>query len=275
VEGASKTALMVAAYRARASARPRAIMQDPWAARIAGEEGERLARAQDPHYAHMELWIAVRTAYLDAHVATWTSAPHDFRQVVILGAGFDMRAFRLAKGGVRFFEVDHPATLADKLGRIATLGEAPRADHVACDFERESFVDALARAGLDLGAPALVLWEGVTPYLPEAAVRATFRAITERCHPRTILVFDHLLKRVTDPKKDKTSTQTFVDDLGEKVVWGTNDTTPILFEEGFRHARSLSFDEACLTLTGTYDRAREFRFQRIVWASRTALAGIL
>jgi methyltransferase (TIGR00027 family) len=274
VEGASKTALMVAAYRARASSRAHALIRDPWAARLAGEEGERLAREQDQYFAHMELWVAVRTAYLDAHVTTWTSPPHDFRQVVLLGAGFDMRAFRLAKEGVRFFEVDHPATLADKLARIAHLGETPRAQHVACDFEHEAFVDALARAGFDCGAPALIIWEGVTPYLPEGAVRATFRAITRSCHPRTILIFDHLLKRVTDEKKEKTSTQEFVDTLGEKVVWGTNDTTPILYEEGFRHARSLSFDEACLTLTGTYDRAREFRFQRIVWASVMA-PGIL
>lgn len=61
----------------------------------------------------------------------------------------------------------------------------------------------------------------------------------------------------------------FVDRLGERIVFGTNDPLPMLYEEGFRHVRSVSFDEACLSLTGTYDRAREFRFQRIVLASRT------
>jgi hypothetical protein len=43
----------------------------------------------------------------------------------------------------------------------------------------------------------------------------------------------------------------------------------MLFEEGFRHVRSVSFDEACLSLTGTYERDRQFRFQRMVLASCT------
>jgi methyltransferase (TIGR00027 family) len=257
---------MVAAYRARASAREAPLIRDPYAAALAGEEGESLAHAQDPHFAHMELWIAVRTAYLDAHVAHWIA---DFRQVVLLGAGLDMRAFRLAKEGVVFFEVDHPATQVDKIARLARMGEASRARHVRCDFERERFIEALDAAGFDRGAPALFLWEGVTPYLREETVRATLGAIAGACHPRTILVFDHLLKRVLEPRP-KNDTQAFVDGLGERVVWGTNDPTPMLYEAGFRHARSLSFDEACLSLTGTYDRAREFHFQRIVWTSKTA-----
>jgi hypothetical protein len=43
----------------------------------------------------------------------------------------------------------------------------------------------------------------------------------------------------------------------------------MLYEEGFRHVRSVSFDEACLTITGTYERGREFFFQRMVLASPT------
>ncbi len=269
---ASRTALLVAAYRARHSAREGAVATDPWAARLAGDDGAALADAQDALYPHLELWVGVRTAYLDAHVATWTSAPHDFRQIVILGAGLDMRAFRLAKPGVRFFEVDHPASQADKLARLDAIGAHPndKASYVACDFETQSFADQLGAAGFDRNAPALVVWEGVTPYLREPAIRATLRAIATRCHPRSIVVFDHLLKRVVQRTEKKDDTQAFVDALGEVVVWGTNDPVPMLFEEGFRHARSLAFDEACLTLTGTYVREREFRFQRIVWASVTA-----
>ena len=41
------------------------------------------------------------------------------------------------------------------------------------------------------------------------------------------------------------------------------------YEEGFRYVNVTSFDELCLTLTGTYDRARKFRFQHIAVASRT------
>jgi methyltransferase (TIGR00027 family) len=275
----SRTAVLVAACRGRHSAKEHALIHDKWALQLAGEEGAELADKQEPLYPHFELWVAVRSAYIDAHVAMWAGSPHEFKQIVVLGAGLDMRAFRLAKEGVRFFEVDHPASQADKIARLAEAQLHPnhRATYVTCDFEHQSFMDELLRADFDTGAPALIIWEGVTPYLPEATVKATLHAIALRCHTRSIVIFDHLLKKVMartraerkEEEADKEDTQSFVDALGEKVVWGTNDVLPLLYESGFRHVRSLSFDEACLTLTGTYAREREFRFQRIAWASVT------
>jgi methyltransferase (TIGR00027 family) len=269
---ASRTALLVAAYRARIAGHTPSLCNDTWARGLAGDEGEELAKRQDPLYPHMELWVGVRTAYFDAHVTTWTGAPHAFRQVVVLGAGLDMRAFRLPIPGVRFFEVDHPASQADKFARLAAMGlrTNDRATYVSCDFEHERFIDKLVSAGFDARAPAVVLWEGVTPYLPARTVAATLGAIAGGCDPRSIVVFDHLLKKVMHRAPGaKEDTQAFVDALGERVVWGTNDPVPMLYEAGFRHVRSLDFNEVCLTMTGTYDRAREFRFQRVVWASCT------
>ena len=54
----------------------------------------------------------------------------------------------------------------------------------------------------------------------------------------------------------------------QRFLFGTNDPLPMLHECGFRHVRSVSFDQACLSLTGTYERSRQFRFQHIVHASR-------
>jgi hypothetical protein len=54
----------------------------------------------------------------------------------------------------------------------------------------------------------------------------------------------------------------------EPIRFGTNDPLPMLFEAGFRHVRSQSFDEICLSLTGTYLRERAFRFQHVCFASR-------
>jgi methyltransferase (TIGR00027 family) len=265
---ASQTALLIAAYRARASLKENAIFRDPWAAGLAGSEGAALAEALDRVYPAMELWVAVRTAYLDAHVRR-----SEATQVVLLGAGLDTRAARLSKRGVRFFEVDHPSSQTDKKQRIARLPTYPMqaATHVACDFEMDDFLSILIDAGFRADEPALILWEGVTPYLHESAVRATLRAIAARCHPRSIVIFDHLLKKaaIRDHALEKNDAHAFVDRLGERVLWGTNDPVPLLYEEGFRHVRSLSFDEACLSFTGTYAREREFRFQRIVLASRT------
>src|SRR5688572_11588716 len=146
---ASRTSMMIAAFRARASARPDAICSDPWATALAGAEGDSLADAFEKNFAAFELWTAVRTAYLDAHVRSWTGDPHRFTQVVLLGAGLDTRAARLAKDGVRFFEVDHPGTQREKLARLAAIPSYPiaAATYVECDFEVHDFVTQLRDAG--------------------------------------------------------------------------------------------------------------------------------
>lgn len=271
---ASRTAIMVAAFRGRASARPDSICRDPWATALAGREGEALADEFQAHFPAFELWMAVRTAYLDAHVAHWTAPPYDFRQVVLLGAGLDTRAARLAQDGVRFFEVDHPSSQADKLGRLRALAGYPlaAATHVSCDFETDDFVDRLVAEGFDPGAPALVIWEGVVPYLSEAAIRRTLRRITTALERRTVLVFDYVMRRIVERKSisaDDEENMRLLGTLGEPVKFGTNDPLPLLYEEGFRHVRCVSFDEACLSLTGTYERERMFRFQHLAIASRT------
>src|SRR5688500_2926243 len=120
---ASRTALLVCGYRARASARDNPLCTDPWAAAFAGEEGIELSRQMDAAFPPGELWIALRTAFLDRGVTQMLDG--GARQVVVLGAGFDARAARLARPGVRFFEVDHPATQDEKRKRAAAIPGYP------------------------------------------------------------------------------------------------------------------------------------------------------
>ena len=276
-EKASRTALFMAAYRARASARENAICSDPWAAGLAGDDGFALAERYDAVYAHMELWTAVRTAFIDTRVVRAIGAPWKMASVVLLGAGLDTRAARLANDRVRFFEVDHPATQAHKRARIAGLPGYPvhAATFVECDFERQDFLEELRSAGFSTEHPAIFVWEGVTPYLTEAAVRTTLRRIADGAARASVVVFDHLRKKiVTGDVADARDLQSrdFVGDLGEPLRWGTDDALPLLYEEGFRRVRTVSFDEACLDLTGTYDRDRKFRFQSLCVASPAATA---
>lgn len=269
---ASQTALLVAAYRARVTRKAQPLINDPWAEALSGAEGAELARQFDAVMPAPELWIAVRTATLDNEIRQVTRAPLGFTQVVILGAGLDTRAARLHQPGVTYFEVDHPATQRDKRNRLRKLAGYPlsAATFVACDFEHDDFLDALVAAGFRATAPAIFVWEGVTMYLPEPVVRSTVRRVTQGCHPQTLLAFDHFMKKlVYGPERHKDEqTRQFVGKLGERMVFGTNDILPLLYDEGCRYVESQSFDEACLSLTGTYAREREFRFQRIVLASR-------
>jgi methyltransferase (TIGR00027 family) len=275
MDGPSTTALMVAAYRGRATARRDAVCDDPWASALAGDEGREVARRYDEAFAHMELWIALRTAFLDARVRSLTGPVGEIRQVVLLGAGFDTRAARLARDGVRFFEVDREETQEVKLARLAQLPGYPvsNATYVTCDFERQDFLDRLAGSGYRMGEPALFLWEGVAAYLTESAVRATLLRVAVGAHPGSVVVFDHLRRRIVSGEvhdvKDHMSRE-FVAELGEPLRFGIDYPLPLLYEEGFRRVRMLTFDEIALDLTGTYERNRAFRFQGIVVASVSA-----
>jgi O-methyltransferase involved in polyketide biosynthesis len=66
---ASKTALMVCAYRARASKWPQKLFVDPWAEAIAGPEGDAIAKRLDERFPPMEMWLGLRVAYLDGRRA--------------------------------------------------------------------------------------------------------------------------------------------------------------------------------------------------------------
>lgn len=271
---ASQTALMVCAYRARATRWPRPIMTDPWAAALAGAEGERIAAALDARFPPMETWLALRVAYLDrlVHLAVDRLG---VRQIVILGAGYDTRAARLPRAGVQFFEVDHPATQAAKRARLAQLPGYPvdAARYVDCDFERQDPLDRLRATGFTATEPALVIWEGVVPYLTEPAVRATATRIASGLEPRSLLAFDFVGKRlVADDAalsaRDR-GQRDFVADLGEPVRFGSNHVLPLLADCGFRWVRVADFDELALEFLGDYDRERLFRFQSIALASCT------
>src|SRR6266576_259949 len=95
---ASKTALMVCAYRARASKWAKPLFVDPWAEALAGSEGEDIARRLDARFPPMETWLALRVAYLDRIVGLAVDRL-SIRQVVILGAGYDTRAPPLRPSG--------------------------------------------------------------------------------------------------------------------------------------------------------------------------------
>jgi methyltransferase (TIGR00027 family) len=143
-----------------------------------------------PAHNRMHEYIRARTAFFDRVVVS--SIDRGVAQVVIGGAGYDGRAFRYAKPGVRWFEVDHPATQADKLDRIARLGLATaQVRFIPADFTADPVAEPLLAAGLDPGRPALFLFEGVAVYLERQEnerVLAELREVTPVGSPLAISV---------------------------------------------------------------------------------------
>jgi len=124
-----------------------------------------------------------------------------FEQFVLLGAGFDSRAYRLPSiDRARVFEVDHPATLGAKKARLRRrLGRLP--DHLTyleVDFERRDVEEAMRSLGLDPNARAFFLWEGVTNYLTAGAVDSTLRSVAAVAGPGSRVLFTYVHKGLLD-----------------------------------------------------------------------------
>jgi len=116
------------------------------------------------------------------------------RQVLILGAGFDTRAWRLpGMDRVRVFELDHPATQAAKQRALCRGGRsAARVCFVPVVFGVDDPGPVLAASGFALGDPALVLWEGVTNYLDREAVDATFDLLAGMLGSGSLVLFTYV-----------------------------------------------------------------------------------
>jgi methyltransferase (TIGR00027 family) len=140
-----------------------------------------------------------RTRLIDDALA---EAVAKVEQVVILGAGFDSRAHRLAAlDRCAVFEVDHPATQALKRRRLADVRDrATRAvTYVAVDFERDDLLGGLRAAGYHPQAPGVFVWEGVTNYLTAEAVDVTLAAIRALASAGSTLLFTYVDRAVLEP----------------------------------------------------------------------------
>src|SRR5690348_3972031 len=174
--GPSQTARRVAAHRLDFTRIP-ADYGDPAADHALAVD---VAAGRQAPASRMHDYLAARTAFFDRTVTS--ALGRGVTQVVIGGAGYDGRAFRYAKPGVRWFEVDHPATQADKRERIARLGlDAAHITFIAADFTADPVAAPLRAAGVDQASPALFLFEGVAVYLERPVIErvlAEFRAVT-------------------------------------------------------------------------------------------------
>jgi methyltransferase (TIGR00027 family) len=153
----SRSSQAVAAFRA-ALERPHTPDGDPDAqARMA--RGMRVARGEK-----LRLHLIERTRFFDDQVLA--AIADGVEQVVILGAGYDDRALRFRAPGVRYFELDHPATQADKRRRLrrigANLGDVALAP---ADFRSDDTPAALAAAGHGASKSSLFICEGLLIYL--------------------------------------------------------------------------------------------------------------
>lgn len=175
--GVAKTSLLVAAMRAVETKRSDSegrLFSDPFARTLAGDEGFALLQQALSEVGDQPA-IAIRTKYIDDRVNQALS--DGVRQIVILAAGMDSRAYRLPlPPGTRVFELDRPEVLKYKQ---ANLGAAlPQCERQALGVDlREDWRSQLVQAEMNSNRQTLWLVEGLLMYLDEAAVTGLFEKI--------------------------------------------------------------------------------------------------
>ncbi len=190
-ESVGATALGVAAARAAETARPDALIRDDYAYLLtasAGPAWAQMASADDEWLRDDEQarrqhemarnYQAVRTHYFDGYFDAAVRA--GIRQVVILAAGLDSRAYRLDwPAGTTVFEIDQPKVLGYKTSTLDAHGALPKARRVPVAVDlRDDWPAALLAAGFDPAQPTAWLAEGLLPYLPGDAQDRLFDLVT-------------------------------------------------------------------------------------------------
>ena len=143
------------------------------------------------------VWIVAvmtyRTKRFDA--ALLDALQDGARQVVVLGAGFDSRAYRFQSqlGDVRVMEVDYGPTQAYKKQRLGEILDVipSNVSFVPMDFTKDNLLEQLRNAGYSEQQKTFFLWEGVTYYLPESAVKDTLHFVRDHSAAGSRIAFDY------------------------------------------------------------------------------------
>ena len=185
--------------------------------------------------------LSLRTRAIDDAVVAEADA--GTRQLVLLGAGLDARAYRLAalKDTV-VFEVDHPSTQREKRARVPSDHVAKDVRFVSVDFARDSLEGALRGAGHEPSQATTFVWEGVTMYLERSAVLATLRTVEALAAPGSLLAMTYHAPRTT---AGAFLVGVYVGVVGEpfRLRMGPEEVRELLAARGF-HVESDESDDA-------------------------------
>jgi methyltransferase (TIGR00027 family) len=193
--GVGGTAIGVAAARAVESARPDRLFDDPlagafvaaadWRPWVLSDERQRALVAT------LATWVVVRTRFIDDVLLD--SAADGCRQMVLLGAGLDTRAFRLDwPDGTRLFELDTAAVLDFKDRVLSEQGAEPRCERIVVRADlRENWPAALRAAGFSDAEPVAWVIEGLLAYLAAEEADGVLDATVALSAPGSRLALSH------------------------------------------------------------------------------------
>jgi len=178
IRNVSDTATWAALYRARETEHPKALFQDPFAARLAGDRGRHITTSLTVHDSHAWAWV-MRTVLFDRAIMRAIDDGVDL--VVNLAAGLDARPYRLAlPPSLRWVEVDLPGLVAYKARVLEGEKTVCRLERVSADLSDRPARQALFDRLVEGATRALVLTEGLLVYLSREEVGELATDLAER-----------------------------------------------------------------------------------------------
>lgn len=224
------SARMIAALRAMSSSNDKLNVECPHAELSAGPHGAMLAARLQTVLPQLKDMVLARTQHIDEALR---SIP-DLRQVVMLGAGLDMRSLRHAdvNPNLLFFEVDLPEMIAERRRVMEQLDEChwDRRVMMEADFRNDDLATIIAGdPRFDADRATLFIYEGCSMYFSEAENRRLLSSIRSMLiHPESCLWMDLVSREVVTGKTNHRSISAFLDgmaELGESFIFGVDDAS--------------------------------------------------
>jgi len=163
-------------------------------------------------------YMIARTAYFDGLFVD--ALNKGFSQIVLMGAGYDTRAYRLAKlnKGTKIFELDiAPTQNQKKIYLKKARIEIPKnVKLVPIDFNNEPMKDVLENAGFKGQEKTLFIWEGVTYYLNAESVDATLIFVSGSSHSESMIAFDYTVSLSEENMADYYGAKEFAQTMRER-----------------------------------------------------------
>jgi methyltransferase (TIGR00027 family) len=231
----ASTGLIVAAMREEESSRADRLFEDPFATRLAGDDGRALLAKYKAAVGPSVPIIEVRTRFFDEGLLR--AHAKGVRQFVVLAAGMDARAFRLGfDSRTRVFELDQREVLEEKMVRLGNA--SPKCERVAVVANLAGdWVAALRAAGFDTRAPTAWLIEGLLQYIPEQAVVALFEGVNSLSAQGSELLYDVVGRTLLQAPMLK-PTLAFMDTLGAPWIFASDEPGKLAERHGWRVAAS-------------------------------------
>jgi methyltransferase (TIGR00027 family) len=194
-------------------------------------------------------FLMARERYIDDVLQKFLD--NGLQQLVILGAGYDSRAYRFdLPGRVKTFEVDHPSTQADKLAKLKVIfSKIPdHVSYVAIDFNIQTLEKCLQESGYDPSLKTLFIWQGVTMYLTSESVDATLAFVVKNSARGSAIVFDYVYRAVLDNiqrHSEIANMRRYRFITGEGLTFGIAEGTieAFLKERGFQQVKDVNMND--------------------------------